>query len=114
MQKLHGMIQKKFCVRGLMLLAIASVIALLAVAILLPDIRIRIARAISWLPMQLSLWILPSGSPPSGAAVLAVWLSPAIVIGAIVGWLTYNIRWWLGATGILAVLTFSSIFLSAY
>ena len=95
-----------------MLLAIASVIALLAIAIILPDIRIRVARAISWLPMQLSLWLVPS--PPSGVAVLAVWLSPSIVIGAIVGWLTYNIRWWVAATAILAVLTFASIFLSAY
>jgi hypothetical protein len=114
MQKLYGMIQQKFWVRGLMLLAIASVIALLAIAILLPDVRIRVARVISWLPMQLSLWLLPSGLPPSGVAVLAAWSAPAIVIGAIVGWLTYNIRWWLGATGILAVLTIASILLSAY
>jgi hypothetical protein len=114
MQQLYGTIQQKFWVRGLMLLVIASAIGLLAIAILLPDVRIRVARVISWLPMQLSLWFLPSDSPPSGAAVLAAWSAPALVIGAIVGWLTYSRRWWLGVTGILAVLTIGSIFLSAY
>lgn len=108
------MIKKNFWIRGLMLLVVASVIALLAIAILMPETRIRVARAISWLPMQLSIWLLPSGSPPSGAAVLAAWSAPAIVIGAVVGWLTYSKRWWLGATGILGVLTIASMFLSAY
>ena len=107
-----GMIQKNFWVRGLMLLAIALVIALLAIAILLPDTRIRVARVISWLPLQLSLWLLPS--PPSGVLVWAVLLTPAFIIGAVAGWLTYNKRWWLGVTGILIVLTIASLLLSAY
>jgi hypothetical protein len=107
------MVQQKFWVRGLMLLTIVSVIALLAIAILLPDIRIRVAQAVGWLPMQLSLWLLPSGSPHSGAALLSVWFAPAIVIGAIVGWLTYSVRWWLGATGILVGLSLASMVLGA-
>jgi hypothetical protein len=111
MQQLHGMIQQKFWVRGLMLLAIVSAIVLLAIAVLLPDIRIRVARAFGWLPMQLSLWLLPSDSPHSGVALLSVWFAPAIVIGAIVGWLTYSVRWWLSATGILVGLSLASMFL---
>ena len=110
---MHGMIKQKFWVRGLMLLAIASVIILLAIAILLPDIRVRVARAVGWLPMQLSLWLLPSGSPHSGAALLSVWFAPAFLIGATVGWLTYSVRWWLGATGILIGLSLGSMVFGA-
>jgi hypothetical protein len=112
MQELNGMIQQKFWVRGLIFLAVASVIILLAIAIMLPDIRIRAARFVGWLPMQLSLWLLPPDSPHSGAAMLAVWFAPAIVVGAVIGWLTYNMRWWLAATGVLVVLSFASMFLS--
>jgi hypothetical protein len=113
MQQLQGSVIQKFCVRGLMLLAIVSVIALLVIAILLPDIRIRAAQTVGWLPMQLSLWLLPSGSPHSDAALLSVWFAPAIVIGAIVGWLAYSVRWWLGATGILVGLSVASMVLGA-
>ncbi len=109
MQQLYGLIQQKFWLRGLIFLAMASAMSLVAIAIMLPDIRIGAARAIGWLPMQLSLWLLPSDSPHSGAAMLAVWFAPAVALGAVLGWLAYDMLWWLGATGFLIALSIGSM-----
>lgn len=112
MQPLYEMAKHKFWVRCLIFLAIALAIVLLATSIMFPDIRISAARSLGWLPMQLSLWLLPSDSLHSGAAILAVWFTPAVVVGAVIGWLAYNIRWWLSATSILVGLSFVSLLLS--
>jgi hypothetical protein len=49
----------------------------------------------------------PFGCSNTGGVVYAT-----LVIGAAIGWLTYSIRWWLSATGILIVLSVASMVFS--
>jgi Ca2+/Na+ antiporter len=111
--ELHERIKQKFWLRTLVFLAIASVIAVVVSALLFPDARVKIAKSFGWLPLHLSLWLLPPGTPHSDTALMAVWFAPAIIIGAAIGWLTYDRRWWLSTTGVLVALSIASMLLGA-